>query len=94
MNRPAVLRHIDRHVANRSVTAFRLRAPDAARLMDYVEDLERQLANRNLEQAVLPPPTKAETIERRLRHEPGEPCEDCGTVGGHTSSCGLLYGRG
>lgn len=45
MNRPACIRHIDQHVARRRVTPFRLRAVDAARLLDYMEQLEARVAN-------------------------------------------------
>lgn len=83
MIRPAVLRHIDQHCVRRAVTAFRLRAADAVRLMDYVEHLERR---------------EREAMERRLANAElaaavealpvgPAPCLSCGIVGGHVASC-------
>jgi hypothetical protein len=79
MNRPACIKHIDQHVARARVTPYRLRSTDAQRLLDYLEHLERSPGG------VKAGPDMGLIAERL--GVGGEPCGQCGTVGGHLVGC-------
>lgn len=91
MNRPACLRHIVAHVANRRVTGYRLRTPDAEALARYIEHLE---ANQRGQAQAVPAPATSGMLEAdgppRLRLvDPGNPCpaKDCTLDAGHAGEC-------